>query len=1097
VKTTTRRLEGRAGHGGVRVEVAFDEHQFRVHETRFGMQVELEGCRPAGEPGGPALPRAVVRVALPLFHWPASVGVQSERFVAATRGPTLVAPMQLPRAGTGRATRDDERRAEGRDDRRERDRRGRRDGEREDNQCKSPPFRPREDSVIEPFPVPAFVPPDPALYERASEEPPPLARHVATQHVGLIPVATIELNPVRYASDGSLGLAAGFAIEIITVDVREIPQEIRLDPAERERLRTRSDRLVPMPTPAITSEAEARRLVDIARELVVNPKDVWDYAKIYPVLEFPAEHLIITDNSTWNAQAIAPAGAAGGDLVSAFRRLSSWKAKRGVSSKVVTITDIVGGRYGDFRSGAVDLQEVLRNFVRWAKEHWGVCWVLLGGDADILPVRIVAGRCRGDIGTAGDDPPKDNASFWTGSYLKMKVVNAGDWWVRSKDNILVRPDTGEAIRYDPTGMAAHGWHFATDDSYVTASSVETDWVRVNGPAGTLDATLQWLYHWNQIPTDLYYSSLYCFGIAYQTIEVFGYKIQFPYVYEPAHHWDIVGNGVYGQYYGGGDLDGVIYRTDVSVGRAAVSSRAQADAFVDKVISYESFRDPSGGILDLSWPGRLLLASTDWGGSLAIYKAAVWPADDRFHHGLGDSYTLIKTKDVQGSLDLIAEVSDTDRRVMPHLPGGGSARGWYHVWNDSNPTPSEITIPIWGTVITIPIPTTWVRVQGSSAELEPARYLFDDPNQDGSMHDQEQLRAQIAAELPALDELNRFYEDELDLSPGELAAGPVAHITSGGIQTAMNAAPHIVSLSGHGNAGWCCDTGTWTASALTNGHGAFIGYADSCLTNAFDESDSLSEALLDNPNGGAVGYVGNTRFSWIGMGDEFQRAFFHRLTTTQHLGLLNDSRCQFIDDTSFNGDFARWIIFALNLLGDPEMPVRRGRYRRVLVKYADTVDRRKPFDIHVYEVRGTRPVPIGDAVVHLEGEGLSQLARTDADGVARFHLSHAPLGEVAITVTGDGLIPEVATTTIAGPDWISGRVLEISHQEGSPERTLVRLEQDGKNGGSEQHCFAHREIADYGLILDAVTDAYVAKQPIALFVTDTRGGGRIERFKFGE
>ena len=43
-----------------------------------------------------------------------------------------------------------------------------------------------------------------------------------------------------------------------------------------------------------------------------------------------------------------------------------------------------------------------------------------------VPVRIVAARCRGDIGTAGDDPPKDNASFWTGSYLKMKVVSAGE-----------------------------------------------------------------------------------------------------------------------------------------------------------------------------------------------------------------------------------------------------------------------------------------------------------------------------------------------------------------------------------------------------------------------------------------------------------------------------------------------------------------------------------------------------------------------------------------------------------------------------------------------------------------------------------------------
>ena len=155
-----------------------------------------------------------------------------------------------------------------------------------------------------------------------------------------------------------------------------------------------------------------------------------------------------------------------------------------------------------------------------------------GRRSEDVPTRIVAGRCRGDIATAGDDPPKDNASFWTGSYLKMKVVSAGDWWAASKDNLLVRPDTGELIPYDPTGTASFGWHFTTNDSYATPTATVTQYVRVNGPAGTLDATLQWLYHWNQIPTDLYYSSLYCYVIHYQTIEVLGTTFKFPFVYEP-------------------------------------------------------------------------------------------------------------------------------------------------------------------------------------------------------------------------------------------------------------------------------------------------------------------------------------------------------------------------------------------------------------------------------------------------------------------------------------------------------------------------------------------------------------------------------------
>ena len=86
-----------------------------------------------------------------------------------------------------------------------------------------------------------------------------------------------------------------------------------------------------------------------------------------------------------------------------------------------------------------------------------------------------------------------------------------------------------------------------------------------------------------------------------------------------------------------------------------------------------------------------------------------------------------------------------------------------------------------------------------------------------------------------------------------------------MRDALNARPHIVSLSGHGNSDGCCGAGRWMAQNLTNGWHSFIGYADSCLTNQFDSEDAFSEDLLKNPNGGAVAYVGNSRFSWIGLG----------------------------------------------------------------------------------------------------------------------------------------------------------------------------------------------------------------------------------------
>jgi hypothetical protein len=76
MKATAGRAEDRPGHMRLRVEVEFQEQDVRLRETRFGVEVELAGARATGEPGGPALPRAVIAVALPPFHWPASIEVE-------------------------------------------------------------------------------------------------------------------------------------------------------------------------------------------------------------------------------------------------------------------------------------------------------------------------------------------------------------------------------------------------------------------------------------------------------------------------------------------------------------------------------------------------------------------------------------------------------------------------------------------------------------------------------------------------------------------------------------------------------------------------------------------------------------------------------------------------------------------------------------------------------------------------------------------------------------------------------------------------------------------------------------------------------------
>ena len=104
------------------------------------------------------------------------------------------------------------------------------------------------------------------------------------------------------------------------------------------------DELRPKPEPVVTSRIHARKLADLARSEVINTDSIKDLGHYWPSFELPADYLIITDNQAWDADAITPGTAIPG-MVAAFERLAVWKRSRGVSTKVVTIADIVAGRY--------------------------------------------------------------------------------------------------------------------------------------------------------------------------------------------------------------------------------------------------------------------------------------------------------------------------------------------------------------------------------------------------------------------------------------------------------------------------------------------------------------------------------------------------------------------------------------------------------------------------------------------------------------------------------------------------------------------------------------------------------------------------------
>ena len=959
----------------------FDPKSIRVDATPFGLVVDLPDGRHDGTPGGPALPVITFEAALPPGTVAANVTFETGQSVSIAEG-TPVAPLQRAAPGVRVCSHFD---------------------------------RLRDDGLVLPWPKPDLIPPDPELYKQAIA----LGRQTATitniDVSGLQPIVAVMLRPLVLSERGELILHTTIRVALELVD-----RDAHADDPGADAVR-------------FSSHAQASRWVELSRSRVLNPADVIDVGGIIGHLISRAEYLIITDNQRWDAQTIRPIGPAGGDLEAEFERLAAWKRTKGLSARVVTISEIVNGHFGSFTGWCRrDLQEVLREFIKFAHANWGTAWLLLGGDIDIIPARDVVGYVGG-FSPAPKDPPDPGTSFWTGTFLKIRADV-------SSDTPLLRTSSGRRIPYDAAGSSSTtqlGWYF-TDASYTTRSTMPTGFVRVNGPAAQINTELFWLTGDNTIPTDLYYADVAGYpersanghllrlaepsnlavsdlsASAFSAIDVFTR-------FCGGHDWDDVGNSLYGQWNSNGDLDGVHYRADISVGRAPVGSATEAKTFVDKVLRYEG---AATWFLSTSWLRKLLVVSANWGGR-SDYGPANPLVDNSYIKRPSDDHATIQLSAAPSSFNfkLITVVTEADQRELPfRLDASSSIRGWRFAQSATNPAASFVSISLpWGGTIPFPIPSRWIVAYGTAQEMAPQRFILDESAADGSMLDQEALRTQLAADVPGWSSVRRLYEDEVDLPPPAVGATPLEHLTGAGITARLNEGQHIVSLSGHGWWGGCCGLEPSMKTSLNNGGATFIAYADSCLTNQFDVDDAISEGLVQNDHGGAVAYVGNTRFSWIGVGDDFQRNFFKGLPATRALGVLNDRRLAMVNaNTGFWPVYNRWSIFSLNLIGDPEMRVWTRAPRRLCLEVVEGIrlDHRLPVLVKIDDR------PAAGVVVTLQQEGFIRQARSDHSGYVHFDIDGAKTGALSIVAFDGGAAPVTTTIAVSGPVWIEGSVRSI-------------------------------------------------------------------------
>ena len=267
-----------------------------------------------------------------------------------------------------------------------------------------------------------------------------------------------------------------------------------------------------------------------------------------------------------------------------------------------------------------------------------------------------------------------------------------------------------------------------------------------------------------------------------------------------------------------------------------------------------------------------------------------------------------------------------------------------------------------------------------------------------------MRALMTSFFPGFNTVARFYADIFDLNPPP----PLDLLAQGPLNDALDDGQHFVSLTGHGSSGGCC--GASSSHDFVNEDRYFIAYADSCSTARPDGVDSLGEKSTFDPDGGAVAYVGNTRYSWIGTGNNYEQAFWCLLGSAGRVGPAACSRL------ATGGVRALWAVYAQNLFGDPEMPVWTSPPEAQEVTVASSAARGSNVTITVRRfgvpVKNHRVTLMGGWQNSTQGPRFYATKKTGADGKATFTLS-APAGvdSVRVTITKENFTPFEASIVI--------------------------------------------------------------------------------------
>ncbi|MFQ5600839.1 MAG: C25 family cysteine peptidase, partial [Candidatus Krumholzibacteriia bacterium] len=290
-------------------------------------------------------------------------------------------------------------------------------------------------------------------------------------------------------------------------------------------------------------------------------------------------------------------------------------------------------------------------------------------------------------------------------------------------------------------------------------------------------------------------------------------------------------------------------------------------------------------------------------------------------------------------------------------------------------------------------------------LFPADY---DPNGPPPSADGAVFAQEIVALIPEWMQSTLLYEAH-ELWPDGMPL-TVESATSG-INSGYGAVVHI----GHGYrytlsvGNGSLDVGS--AEGFANGTRAGLFYLLNCTATAFD-FESMAEALLLNPNGGATVVVGAAREAFPLAARDYQLAFFEQLYVAgeRRVGVAMTRSREELVDGAYLPTVDRWTQLVYTLLGDPELSVWTRARTDLQIAGVPAA-----FEVGgqalALQVRNTDG-PLAGALVCVRKAGEDyRFGRTAAAGRVEFDLQPRSPGDAQLTVTAADHLPVQLTVPV--------------------------------------------------------------------------------------